>query len=169
MPERAGRIIAVLGHGVGVLSVVLLAAAFMPGEFLLSNLDKVNGDFVYTISLWNEGTQWPPPTPGRRTRQPDAGSVTERSFGAGIVVRLEKVGYRGFDGRTCYHTLRVPQWLVFMVALSGAVPYGLYWLTRSDAERARSERQALGICSHCEYDLRATPDRCPECGATQTT
>lgn len=53
-------------------------------------------------------------------------------------------------------SIGLPYWLIFLI--TAAVP-----AARLTA-RLRRKRPPPGLCPKCRYDLRATPDRCPECG-----
>jgi hypothetical protein len=58
--------------------------------------------------------------------------------------------------------VRVPYWL--LLAATGALPIKRLLLRR---RRRRAARAAAGLCAVCGYDLRASPDRCPECGTVR--
>jgi hypothetical protein len=54
-----------------------------------------------------------------------------------------------------HHDLFIPAWL--MLVLTAILP--TLWLLRR-----RRQPNPAGLCPACGYDLRATPERCPECG-----
>jgi predicted amidophosphoribosyltransferase len=51
----------------------------------------------------------------------------------------------------------VPDWVVMLPAC--VLPF--WWIV---GKGLRRKRRREGCCPACGYDLRATPDRCPECG-----
>ena len=53
--------------------------------------------------------------------------------------------------------LWLPHWLPML--LLSAAPTWLFVM-----RRRRRLRQSRGLCTQCGYDLRASSDRCPECG-----
>jgi hypothetical protein len=64
--------------------------------------------------------------------------------------------FRAGSRPVTYRVAVVPYW--FLVLLFAAAPLRWAWV------RHRVRFQPSGSCGRCGYDLRATPDRCPECG-----
>jgi hypothetical protein len=61
------------------------------------------------------------------------------------------------------HSLTIPLWLP--AALTAILP--ISWITFT--YRRRRFRDHAGRCPSCGYDLRATPERCPECGSVRSS
>jgi hypothetical protein len=73
------------------------------------------------------------------------------------------------DGKRWYHdspmsppdkSITIPGWmptlLAILIVIRESMAAWAIWSTQ--------RRRPKGLCAECGYDLRATPDRCPECG-----
>jgi hypothetical protein len=94
-------------------------------------------------------------TQDAKPSEPSRGSRGWRVGGIGYTRMEVRHRLMGLIGHT--QLFEVPHWLV---ALMAAVLPGI------DAARIfrRRHRRAQKLCFSCGYDLRATPEQCPECG-----
>jgi hypothetical protein len=75
-----------------------------------------------------------------------------------VIVRWHEFVLDAVDNNVVHsRSLQVPIWFLF--AMTAVLP--VLWALRL---RAILARRRPGHCPTCNYDLRATPDRCPECG-----
>ncbi len=107
------------------------------------------GKSVQTPLILNWAKQFGP------TRSWNCGSfffIEEPRTGVNIQMRrMKMIGYEFAFG--------VPAWFsMVLLAILPAIA-GFRW-----RERGRRRRMRDGLCVVCGYDLRATPERCPECG-----
>lgn len=131
-------------------------------------------------------SEWRFRSPSRAAQDP-FGIVTAASeryggFGAGSVRDVRTVLAResprefnerelrgipapSFELRTAARAVVAPYWFLAMV-MAIRPAWRVHRTTQWWQRRRRSRR---GLCPDCGYDLRATPDNCPECGSARSS
>ena len=99
-----------------------------------------------------------PPTPMDVSGLAGIAEVFFDRLGFGVIKMRERT-----DPGTSSVTVGILFPLWFAAVVTGTLP--AVWLTRWRRESIAAKRRRAGQCTGCGYDLRESPERCPECGA----
>jgi hypothetical protein len=128
-----------------------LAAATYRGGLFAGVFERIGRD-----TLPPPGAGWDPSAP-----------LSYAEAGGSKGTFFNRFGFAWDYDQNAAYTLRqlaCPYW--FIMLLTAIVPAARLAGWR---RRARRLRMGPGLCQHCGYDCRATPERCPECGTTLVT
>jgi len=78
---------------------------------------------------------------------------------SGFLRWADDFGFSAGSSRDGDRWIAAPHWSICLLTAGMPLLYARRW------RRALLNRRGLTDCRNCGYDLRATPDRCPECGA----
>ena len=156
MRRRLFTCLAALSFGLFVLMVIATAgqAVFRAHERSLVEWKTASHDYAVGFKAFgfqfSRNERWP-------GKQP-AYVALARAQSTGIPLATyqtaELVGTGGATVRSAvFYSTALP---LILPAILPAL-----WLIRRARQRCQSR---AGLCPQCGYDLRATPDRCPECG-----
>jgi hypothetical protein len=76
----------------------------------------------------------------------------------GVKMLRDESGAIAWQALTSFTTVEIPWWSLLLL-------FSLWPALNRIARLRHRAKQRRGLCPACGYDLRATPERCPECGA----
>jgi hypothetical protein len=141
-----------------VFSLALSVRSFWVGDGLTSGRTRLassNGDLMADFWVSDQ----PLNRPWFEHWSGEARSYKAKSLW-GVQPGLAPIGFAYDvirDPKWRNYRIMVPLWFIALIAMILPAIWMRY--------RYRVNQRAAGLCLNCGYDLRATPDRCPECGA----
>ena len=172
MPRRLFTLLSALSLLLCVAVCVLWVRGTRASDVVHVRTDKrwfVAASAGEHLLLGNWLTRDHDPSRGRKGARPftysaERPAVMRREFNDYQRRAVRHHALAGFHYLNVNHSIRivaVPWW---PMALVTATPPAL-WVRRLLHRRVGRVRLQHGLCPSCRYDLRATPGRCPECGA----